>query len=330
MWRGHNNRTRALGGVKVGPRPRKGTRFASIARQNDEESGLVKRYARILFLAVVALGISPVIAAPRGGTDNECSTLRPGWIWCDDFEQDRLRQYFEYDSARGSFVRVPGVGVGGSFGMRARWATGQVEAGSLHLAFGKRPAGYFKPVDDGTAIYRDVFWRVRVRLQPGWRGGGANKLSRAISFASRDWAEAVIAHVWSGNERDANYLALDPASGTDEFGVLATSKYNDFAKLRWLGYTRGTTPLFADSSVGRWYCVEAHAKLNDPGQSNGVFELWIDGKLDARKDGLSWAGSFSDYGINAVFLENYWNAGAAQPEERYFDNFVVSTARIGC
>src|SRR5229473_4365745 len=71
---------------------------------------------------------------------NECATPRPGWIWCDDFEQDRLGKYFEYDAAGGRFVRAAGVGVGGSFGMRARWnAVGEVEAGALHLAMGKTP-----------------------------------------------------------------------------------------------------------------------------------------------------------------------------------------------
>jgi hypothetical protein len=273
--------------------------------------------------------------APGGGAPvpltNECATPRPGWIWCDDFEQDRLGKYFEYDAAGGRFVRAAGVGVGGSFGMRARWnAVGEVEAGALHLAMGKTPQAYFKPVDAGTAVYREIYWRTYVKLQPGWRGGGANKLSRAISFASREWGEAMIAHVWSGNEGDATYLALDPASGTDQLGLLQAARYNDFAKLRWLGYTRGSTPMFAEFAVGQWYCVEAHARLNDPGQTNGVFDLWINGTPDARKGDLNWVGDFRTYGINAVFLENYWNAGAVQPEERYFDNFVVSTARIGC
>ena len=69
---------------------------------------------------------------------------------------------------------------------------------------------------------------------------------------------------------------------------------------------------------------------NDPGRANGVFELWISGGLEARLEGLNWQGAYSDYGINTVFLENYWNDGAPQPQERYFDNFVVSTQRIGC
>ena len=78
---------------------------------------------------------------------------------------------------------------------------------------------------------------------------------------------------------------------------------------------------------GKWYCVEAHARLNDPGRSNGVFELWIDDRPEVRHSGM---GRFQDYGINAVYLENYWNDGAPQPEERYFDNVVVSRQRLGC
>jgi hypothetical protein len=76
--------------------------------------------------------------------------------------------------------------------------------------------------------------------------------------------------------------------------------------------------------------IEAHARLNDPGRANGVFELWISGGLQARLEGLNWQGAYGEYGINTVFLENYWNDGSPQPQERYFDNFVVSTERIGC
>lgn len=264
---------------------------------------------------------------------NECATPKAGRIWCDDFEQDRLKQYFEYDDAGGHFVRVAGVGIGGSFGMRARWdAAGQVAAGALHLAMGTTPQRYLKPVDRGTVAYRDVFWRLYMKLQPGWRGGGADKLTRAISFASNTWAEAMVAHVWSGAAPgpDQNYLTLDPASGTDTTGELRTTRYNDSGNMRWLGVVRGATPLYADSAAGRWNCVEAHVKLNDPGHANGVFELWINNTLDAQKSSLNWVGRFGDYGINAVFLENYWNAGAVAPEERYLDNFVIAVQRIGC
>ncbi|HSG82883.1 MAG TPA: hypothetical protein VLC48_11565, partial [Gemmatimonadota bacterium] len=50
-----------------------------------------------------------------GGTPDvvaECAAPDPAWIWCDDFESDRLDRYFEYSDAGGSFVRQTDVGVG--------------------------------------------------------------------------------------------------------------------------------------------------------------------------------------------------------------------------
>ena len=273
-------------------------------------------------------GTGPPPPPPPPVSAVECNTPQPGWIWCDDFEQDRLNQYFEYNNAGSGFVRAAGVGVSRSYGMRARFAVGQVDGGWLHLAIGKVPSG-LRPVDAGTALYRDLYWRLYVRNQPAWVGGGGYKLTRAISLATPGWAEAMTAQVW-GDPPATGYLYLDPASGTDLAGNIVTTRYNDFANLRWLGAKAGVTSLFDASHVGRWYCVEMHALLNDAGQANGVFEYWINGALEARETGLNWLGAFSTYGINAVFFENYWNGGSPAAQERYLDNIVVSTRRIGC
>lgn len=278
-------------------------------------------------------GLDPPPSSPTGVLAHECEHPGSGWIWCDDFESDRMAGYFEYDDANGRFVRVAGVGAESSAGMRATYATDpQVSSGSLKLAFGRTPQAYFRPVDAGTETYREVYWRLYVRYPTDWQGGGGDKLSRATSFPSEgSWAQSMIAHVWSGgNSTTWDYLVLDPASGTDTAGTLQTTTYNDFSNLRWLGSARGSTALFAPAALGRWHCVEAHARLNDAGASNGQFELWIDGQLDAHREGLNWIGRLAGYGINAVFIENYWNAGAPVVEARYLDNLVVSTQRIGC
>ena len=99
--------------------------------------------------------------------------------------------------------------------------------------------------------------------------------------------------------------------------------------MRWLGWTPGPTTIFDASHVGIWRCIECHMKLNDAGSANGIFEMWIDGKLEAQKTGLNWMGSFNAYGINMVFFENYWNAGSPVAQDRFFDNLVVSTKPIG-
>jgi hypothetical protein len=152
-------------------------------------------------------------------------------------------------------------------------------------------------------------------------------------MASSGWAQGMIAHVWSGGPRD-EYLLIDPASGVSADGALVSTRYNDFSNLRWLGYRQGTTPLFREDHVGQWYCIEAHAKLNTPGQSDGVFEYWIDDRLQARKESVNWHGEWNEgqgtYMINAVLFENYWNAGSPVDQERYFDNIVISTHRVGC
>jgi hypothetical protein len=257
---------------------------------------------------------------------NECANAKPEWIWCDDFEQDRLASYFE-----SSMERRGGAGRGGSNAVVGRYLIGTSEAGNLKLAFGRTPSASFRPVDGGTQNYREVYWRVYLRHQDNWQGGGADKLSRATVFTGANWQQAMIAHIWSGADPGPrqNYLMLDPASGVSGSTVV-TTRYNDFANLRWLGVSQGHIPLFEAHRRSTWQCVEARVRLNDAGSSNGIFQLWIDGELDVSRTNLNWVGSYTGYGINAIFLENYWNAGSPVEQERYMDNFVVSTKRIGC
>lgn len=276
---------------------------------------------------------SPPPPASSSAVVRECDAPGTDWIWCDDFEQDRLGAYFEHNTAGGDFVRASGVGIEESSGMRTRFREGRDGAGWMHLAIGKTPQARMRPADQSDTVHRDVYWRFLVRNQQGWTGGGGHKLTRARGFASPDsWQQAFAGPLWSGNKDDTrDILVLDPVSGTDENGNLLPYTSGNLGEgPRWLGVGRGATPLFADTQVGPWYCVEVHLRLNDPGASNGVFEYWIDGNPEARRDGLNWVGQFTDYGINTISLDNYWNGGAPQDQERYLDNFVVSTSPIGC
>jgi hypothetical protein len=166
-----------------------------------------------------------------------------------------------------------------------------------------------------------------VRMQAGW-SGVPDKLSRATVIAGSDWSQAMIAHLWTDGQTP--YLFIDPASCVDSSGNVVCVGYNDFNHISWLGHQSGTTPLFDASHSDKWYCIEAHVKLNDPSQSNGIQELWIDDQLQTSQANLNFVKSYQAYAINAIFFENYWNNGAVKGEQRYFDNIVVSTQRIGC
>jgi len=276
---------------------------------------------------------------------DECDdwqSLHPEWIFCDDFEDDtafvRQGRYFEYNNDGGDFVPIAGLGfvpiegVGlGDKGMRTIFngpppdpENPAESAGSLHLGFGRVPSSYFDKGIRNNEDFREIYYRMYHKVQEGWTGGCPAKLSRATSFAASTWAQAMIAHLWGGGDT----LSVDPASGVVN-GVVVTTKYNDFDNLHWLGIGYGSTPIFGSQYDGIWVCIEAHVKLNDPGQYNGLQEFWIDGQLDATRGGLNFVDTWTGYGINAVFLENYWNSGSPVTQERYFDNFVVSTQPIG-
>jgi hypothetical protein len=101
-----------------------------------------------------------------------------------------------------------------------------------------------------------------------------------------------------------------------------------------LGFKKGDIEMFSTANSGKWYCVEAHAKLNTPGEKDGIFEFWINDTLQNGSYDLNWHSTWNNdpdnFGINAIFIENYWNNGSPVTQERYMDNFVISTDRIKC
>jgi hypothetical protein len=291
-----------------------------------------KRNSNILkifiFLAVIILLDKKLLSYA-----NECQnwqTLHPEWIFCDDFEDGtplvRQGRYFEYDSNNGDFIILDGVGLNNSKGMRVLWEKGEIGAGSLKLGFGRNPSSYMNKGIRPNENFREIYYRMYLKMQEGWQGDPA-KLSRATVIAASDWSQAMIAHLWGDGQ---NRLLIDPVRCVDENNNVKCIGYNDFAHMDWLGSRSGLIPIFDSEHDNRWYCIEAHIKLNDPGESNGIQEFWIDGKLEARREGLDFVRSYTAYGINAIFFENYWNSGSPKQQERYFDNIVVSTQRIGC
>ncbi|MFH5805810.1 hypothetical protein [Alienimonas sp. DA493] len=242
-------------------------------------------------------------------------------IWYDDFDDDaQQRRYPERSGETTDAVR---------FGDRGKslpmdYPRGERGTGGRKLFFGDTPAYRDRAARPGET-FTDVYWRVYVRHQAGWTGGGPAKLSRATSLVPPGWRQAMIAHVWSSGEA----LTLDPASGVRGDRVV-TTRYNDFDNLRWLGNRPASRfQLHSEEESGRWVCVEARAKLNTPGEKDGLNQLWIDGRLEAERRDLDWRGTFDDRGINAVFLEAYWNDGSPVDQSRWLDEFVVSTEPIG-
>ncbi|MDX2505577.1 MAG: hypothetical protein QNL62_14020 [Gammaproteobacteria bacterium] len=255
----------------------------------------------------------------------------PNVIWCDSFEDEDLgsgntvdENYYIFDKGSDpeNMVRVNNQSIHGVYALKHHWnaGAGSGGTGSFIRTFGRNPAN---SQSHSSQDFNDIYWRFYIKLQAGF-SGQPNKLTRATIFTDKNWAQAMIAHMWALNNGP---LELDPATGIDlNTNLLASTGWNDFANLTFLGKVKGNTLLVPDT----WYCVEAHVKLNTPDQTNGAFEYWRDDKLQASRSDLNWVGTWNDYGINTIMISNYWNETSPKEQERYIDALVISTERIGC
>ncbi|MBX7084355.1 MAG: hypothetical protein K1X88_34435 [Nannocystaceae bacterium] len=270
-------------------------------------------------------------APPPPGDYAMCPEALPeGWVLCEDFEalQDPASAFFEYQDGEGAFVLDDAGGASGRRSMRVTYRPGVEGAGYLSAAFGRNPIVFGDvPQASTDSDFQSVYWRLRVKTQAGWPGVGPGHLTSATSFASAMWNQAMNARLRSDGD---NVVLLGEPTTCVQDDQVACSGYEDPAGSRGLGGLVGATPLFAAKNADRWFCVEAHVALNSPGESDGVFEFWVDGELQNGAYDLDWRGSWTDYGINLITIENLWPGGAPSELERSIDDFVISTKPIGC
>jgi hypothetical protein len=86
----------------------------------------------------------------------------------------------------------------------------------------------------------------------------------------------------------------------------------------------------------RWYCLERRMKLNstDPTAADGLEELWVDGELALRREGLRFREAahlkISFFGLHVYYGKVPETYTAENPLKVYFDHLVIAKERIGC
>jgi CubicO group peptidase (beta-lactamase class C family) len=80
----------------------------------------------------------------------------------------------------------------------------------------------------------------------------------------------------------------------------------------------------------RWYCIEQYARLNTPGQNNGILRAWVDGNLAFEKTDLRMRNT-GEIRIETIWLNLYlggtWTAES--DHHLYIDEVAVSRSYIG-
>lgn len=80
----------------------------------------------------------------------------------------------------------------------------------------------------------------------------------------------------------------------------------------------------------KWYCIEQHVRLNDPGRKNGVFRVWIDGYRALDKTDVLYRTTAS-LKIDRIWMNVYHGGTAVSPHDQhvFVDNVVVARDYIG-
>lgn len=144
-----------------------------------------------------------------------------------------------------------------------------------------------------------------------------------------------------GNKLD--YLWVAAPTGDNFFvAVWGDQRMSMTTQTRWTDFRnwRSNTGLDPVIQSGRWYWLEWHAKMNTPGQRDGIFELWIDDQLVMRHTNVPYApaslskpvwGDFKHHPLGAhCGYAGYTNLGTLNEDMfLWIDLTVISTNRIG-
>jgi hypothetical protein len=251
---------------------------------------------------LVTLMILALLAPARAGECDNWQADHPDWLWCDGFESgDALSVNYQDVSANGMAV-VAGEAFEGSHSLRQSYATGQVDAGWI--------------IRVNNAGFPDhVFMRWYHKFEAGFSGFPPKMARIRYRLRSGDWSSPYAVHCWLETD---GVLALD----------VAATNSTQANSAGWLPIAR-TAFSFADAkNIGRWICFEMEMKLNTPGSADGLYRLWADDSLIAERAGVDLRGSLTNK-INEIMLDCYWNGGSPRAQNRYYDNLVISSQRIG-
>lgn len=262
-------------------------------------------------LLLLSIGFSPAIAG-------ECASPKPEWIFCDDFESGNFSKWDLVWTVDDILLVPPPTDPlvvasvpsrGGNFVARFRYVI--PGSGLEHRDSNRQLEVYPNPIHHG-------FVRGFVLIPKNTQLFGISTAAiqrKLIYFKLNDWETSRLAFI----------LTSEPPTG---------DPLANYVNLR-LGYGGGSANEFSIWNIGRmpvgkWAEIQVEFKLNTPGQSDGIFRLWIDNVLtferlsiNLRKSNANGVGKFQ-FGDQADRV----NSDPVN-EFRYWDDIVISNNFIG-
>jgi hypothetical protein len=81
--------------------------------------------------------------------------------------------------------------------------------------------------------------------------------------------------------------------------------------------------------TGKWYELQVHAKLNTPGSSDGIMEIWLDGTRIVNRRDMNFRGGYDLTGWNYLMLTDNGEGPASGSLQLFWDDVVIDTRAPG-
>lgn len=269
-------------------------------------------------------------AAPIGGIaaahpDDQGIEDDPDVVFATSFESDTWQD--EWSSASGT-IDVVAQDAGRSFiplkgkALRAKIPEGRNSSMSV----------IYKFADKIGQEPEEIYFRYYLRFADDWNqtvyGGKLPGISGTYGQAGWGGRKPDGTDGWSA--RGTYYLSIsgdNPLSGTHPIGTYCY--YADQPG------TYGDTWAWTKEYKGfllknRWYSIEQYAKMNTPGQHDGILRAWVDGRPAFEKTDIMFR-TVDTLKIEQIWMNLYHGGTAVSPYDQhlYVDNVVVAHKYIG-
>lgn len=256
-----------------------------------------------------------------------CPEPLPGdWILCEDFEAaGDPSTYFGNFWTTGELMGVEATDAfSGAQALRIGHDPAVFASGMADIRFGQGPSGGLVHAPDQE--YREVWVRFVLRTEDAWPDAGIAEAVEVMSVFGNARAIAVDATIYSPSQVEAQALAWSCVHDSQ----LLCNGQGDWsnASLEVRDGALGQSPLYGTQKAGQWQCHEIHVRLDDPGQANGVFEVFVDGQQEVSLQDIEYVDAWAGAGLNNVRFSSFWNAPAQLVH--HVDDVVVSTSPLGC
>jgi hypothetical protein len=251
---------------------------------------------------VCFIGVCGALSSLTAGECDNWQANHPDWLWCDGFESGvALAANYQDVSTNGMSVAT-GEAFEGSHSLRQSYTQGQVDAGWICRV-------------NNSGFPDHVFMRWYHKFEAGFEGYPPKMARIRYRQRSGEWTSTFAVHCW---EETDGVVALD-----------VHAKYSTQANSSgWLPIARSSFTFSNSANMGRWICFEMEVKVNTSGTTDGLYRLWANDTLIVERTNVDLRGSTGDK-INEMMLDCYWNGGSPKAQNRYYDNLVISTQKIG-